>query len=64
MVRGRNFTVGVEEEYLLVDLKSRDLICKSPTVMLGRCGELFGDRVTTEFLKFQVKISVNVCATI
>ena len=51
MVGGRNVTVGVEEEYLLVDLKRRDLSCKSPTVMLGRRGELFGDRVTTKFWK-------------
>ena len=52
MVGGRNFTVGVEEGYFLVALKSHDLICKSSMVMLGRCDELFGEQVTTEFLKF------------
>ena len=64
MAKARNFTVGVEEEYLLVDRQSRDLIREAPLAMLERCGEALGNQVTTEFLQSQVEIGTKVCETI
>ena len=64
MAKARNFTVGVEEEFLLVDRESRDLIREAPTAMLTRCGDLLGDQVTTEFLQSQVEVGTKVCETI
>jgi glutamate---cysteine ligase / carboxylate-amine ligase len=64
MAKARNFTVGVEEEYLLVDRQSRDLIREAPLAMLERCGEALGDQATTEFLQSQVEIGTKVCETI
>ena len=34
MAMARDFTVGVEEEYLLVGRESRDLIREAPTAMV------------------------------
>jgi glutamate---cysteine ligase / carboxylate-amine ligase len=64
MAKARNFTVGIEEEYLLVDRESRDLIREAPTEMLARCRELLGDQVTTEFLQSQIEIGTKVCGSI
>ncbi len=64
MAEPRNFTVGVEEEYLLVDRGTRDLIREAPTAMLARCQELLGDHVTTEFLQSQIEIGTRVCGSI
>ena len=64
MAKARNFTVGIEEEYLLVDRESRDLIRAAPVAMLARCGEILGDQVTTEFLQSQVEVGTKVCETI
>jgi len=64
MAEARNFTVGVEEEYLLVDRGTRDLIREAPTAMLARCEELLGDQVTTEFLQSQIEIGTKVCGSI
>lgn len=47
-------TVGVEEEYLLVDPVSRKLSPSADKVVAGACGEL-GDRVSTEITRYQVE---------
>ena len=64
MAEARDFTVGVEEEYLLVDRESRNLIREAPTALLERCGALLGDQVTTEFLQSQIEVGTKVCQNI
>jgi carboxylate-amine ligase len=64
MAEPRNFTVGIEEEYLLVDRVSRDLIREAPAAMLTRCQDQLGDQVTTEFLQSQIEIGTKVCGSI
>ncbi|PCJ95790.1 MAG: carboxylate-amine ligase [Hyphomicrobiales bacterium] len=59
-----NFTLGIEEEYLLVDLASRDLVVDPPHEFMRTCKELLGDHVTPEFLRCQVEIGTPVCADI
>jgi len=39
------FTIGIEEEYLLVDRESRDLIREAPPTMLPECEELLEGQV-------------------
>ena len=58
------FTVGLEEEYLLVDAHTRDLIHEAPPEMFARCEALLEGQVTPEFLQCQIEVGTRVCATI
>ena len=57
-------TIGIEEEYLLVDLESRDLAADPPQAFMDACREILGERVTPEFLRCQIEVGTPVCATI
>lgn len=56
-----DFTIGVEEEYLLVDKQTRGLVIDPPESLLGECEELCGSQVTTELLRSQIEIGTRVC---
>ena len=58
------FTLGVEEEYLLVDRASRDLISEAPATMLPECEKLLAGRVAPEFLQSQIEVGTRVCTTL
>lgn len=55
------FTLGVEEEYLLVDKETRGLVVDPPDSLIGECEEILGHQVTRELLRSQVEIGTNVC---
>ncbi|MEM9669820.1 MAG: carboxylate-amine ligase [Pseudomonadota bacterium] len=57
-------TLGVEEEYLLVNPETRDLVQDPPSDFMASCKERLGERVTPEFLRCQVEIGTPVCADI
>ncbi len=57
------FTIGIEEEYLLVDAESFDL-AEAPERMIAECAAALGDRVAPEYLRCQVEIGTSVCRTI
>ena len=57
-------TIGVEEEYLLVDLESRDLRADPPEAFMRECREVLGDNVTPEFLRCQIEVGTRVCETV
>jgi glutamate---cysteine ligase / carboxylate-amine ligase len=59
-----SFTVGVEEEYLLVDRKTRNLVNDPPDTMLADCEELLKKLVRPEFLKSQIEVGTRVCQTV
>lgn len=59
-----SLTMGIEEEYLLVDPESRDLVTDPPASFMADCKEALGDQVTHEFLKCQVEVGTPVCADI
>jgi carboxylate-amine ligase len=59
-----SFTIGVEEEYLLVDLTSRDLLGDPPQAMLDECAAQLGNQVTPEFLRAQIEVGTRVCRDI
>jgi glutamate---cysteine ligase / carboxylate-amine ligase len=56
------FTVGIEEEYLVVDRETRDLIKDPPSDMWDSLRAVLGPQVTPEFLKAQIEVETKVCA--
>jgi carboxylate-amine ligase len=58
------FSIGIEEEYLLVDPETRALASRQPAGFMARCKEILGPKVTHEFLQAQVEIGTDVCATV
>jgi len=64
MIKEPAFTIGVEEEYMLVDRTTRALIDEAPPDMLPECERLLGERVSPEFLQCQIEIGTPVCHSI
>ncbi len=58
-----SFTIGIEEEYLLVDRQSRDLAVDPPAELMQLFQEKLAGRVTPEFLRSQVEVGTKVCRT-
>ena len=58
------FTIGIEEEYLVVDRETRDLIKSPPPQMWDALGEVLGSQVTQEFLKAQIEVGTKVCSNL
>jgi len=59
-----SFTIGIEEEYLLVDPATRNLISEVPEGFMAECESVIGKQVTPEFMQSQVEIGTRVCSTI
>jgi glutamate---cysteine ligase / carboxylate-amine ligase len=59
-----SFTIGIEEEYLLVDRASRDLVCEVPAGLFEDCEQALGGQVAREFLKSQIEVETRVHATV
>ena len=62
--RHPEFTIGVEEEYLLVDKETRGLVIDPPESFLSDCEAECGSQVTTELLRSQVEVGTKVCANV
>ncbi len=58
------FTLGIEEEYLLVDKETRGLVIDPPQTLMAEAEEECGPQVTPEFLQSQIEIGTKVCANI
>ncbi|MFC3170239.1 carboxylate-amine ligase [Paracoccus fontiphilus] len=58
-----DFTLGIEEEYLLVDQDTGDL-SPAPDTMMAACKEALGDAFSPEFLRCQVEVGTPVSADI
>ena len=58
---GPKFTLGVEEEYLLVDKETRGLVIDPPESLMKECEERLGSQVTSELLRSQIEIGTKVC---
>ena len=57
-------TLGIEEEYLLVDPQTRDLVRDPSPDFIKDCKARLGERVTPEFLRCQIEIGTPVCLNI
>ena len=58
------FTLGIEEEYLLVDRATGALISTAPESMLAECETHLEGQVTPEFLQSQIEVGTRVCSTL
>ncbi|MFZ1105889.1 MAG: carboxylate-amine ligase [Hyphomicrobiaceae bacterium] len=54
------FTVGIEEEYLLVDRTSRDLVSELPPQLFQACDTALRGQVEREFLRSQIEVETQV----
>ncbi len=58
------FTVGIEEEYLLVDVETREVATDPPESMLHECEARIRDLVRPEFLTSQIEVGTRVFKTV
>lgn len=59
----QTFTLGIEEEYLLVDRDSLAL-AEAPPALMTACQSDLEDQVSPEFLQCQIEVGTRVCTTI
>ena len=67
MAQRQNFTIGIEEEYLLVDPVSRDLAAEPPAELLEECQRRITaeiGHVAPEFLRAQLEVDTPVCRSL
>ncbi len=64
MIAEPSFTVGIEEEYMVVDRRTRNLIREAPPELMDECREVLGEQVTPEFLQCQIEVGTPVCSSI
>jgi carboxylate-amine ligase len=60
-IREPSFTIGIEEEYLLVNQESRNLEPEPPAALLAKCEEALKGQVSPEFLRSQIEVGTRVC---
>jgi len=58
------FTLGIEEEYMLIDPVSRDLVVDPPAELWNECEARLEGRVSPEFMRSQIEVGTPVCASI
>ncbi len=58
-----NFTIGIEEEYLLVDSSSMAL-AEAPEALMDACRSQLQEQVSPEYLNCQIEVGTKVCQTI
>ncbi|MEZ5913156.1 MAG: carboxylate-amine ligase [Paracoccaceae bacterium] len=58
-----DFTIGIEEEYLLVDAKTLELAV-APDALMAACRAEMEGQVSPEFLQCQIEIGTRVCADV
>ncbi len=54
-----SFTLGIEEEYLIVDRGTRDLVAEPDPAFFDACDAVLGDQVTAEFLQCQIEVGTR-----
>ena len=62
-IKEPDFTIGIEEEYLLVDTETMDLAV-APDALMEACKQDLEGKVSPEFLQCQIEIGSGVCQTI
>jgi carboxylate-amine ligase len=59
-----DFTIGIEEEYLLVDGETRNLVQDPPDSVMKDAVDRLEGQVGHEFLRSQIEVGTRVCGTI
>jgi len=55
-----SFTIGIEEEYLIVDPSTGDLVASPPQAFFDDCAACLEGHVTNEFLQSQIEVGTGV----
>jgi carboxylate-amine ligase len=63
-VREPPLSIGIEEEYLLVDRASRDVVADPPRTMMKECEALLTGQVSPEFLRSQIEVETRIYGTV
>ena len=63
MYEAPTFSVGIEEEYLLVDLETRALASDPPNILFEKCTAALGDNVAHEFMRAQIEVNTPPCGS-
>ncbi|WP_374307344.1 carboxylate-amine ligase [Dongia sp.] len=58
------FTLGIEEEYLLVDRVTRDLVADPHPDLFAEAQAALGLHVSPEFMRSQIEIGTGICASL
>jgi carboxylate-amine ligase len=58
------FTLGIEEEYLLVDTQTMELAVDPPAAIIEECARQSDGQVTPELLRSQIEIGTRVCTNV
>ena len=58
------FTLGIEEEYLLIDPQTRDLVADPSPELLAECQAELGKSAGPEFFRSQIEVGTPVCASL
>jgi carboxylate-amine ligase len=64
MAKEPSFTIGIEEEYLIVDPETRELVAELPTSLMEECERRLKGQVTSEFLRSQIEVGTRVCKSV
>lgn len=64
MTERPSFTIGIEEEYLIVDRQTRDLVREPSEAFLAALAEQVGDKVSPEYLQCQVEVGTAVHSSV
>jgi len=59
-----SFTVGIEEEYFIVDRETRDLVQDMPDGLIAACEEIAEGMVSPEFMRSQIEVGTPVSRSI
>ena len=57
------YSFGIEEEYFLVDLETRDLAPVAPDALLAACKKRLGEHFSREYMSAQIEFATPVCNT-
>ena len=57
-----SFSLGIEEEYLVVDSETLEL-SEAPDDLMNKCLDALGTKASPEFLKCQIEVGTGVCKT-
>ncbi len=63
MSHSESFTIGIEEEYLIVDIATMNLVAQMPPDLMKECTSELGSQVTKEFLQCQIEVGTKVCSS-
>jgi glutamate---cysteine ligase / carboxylate-amine ligase len=63
ITKAPSFSFGIEEEFFLVDLATRDLAASIPPALFAACAKRLGKRFCQEYMHAQVEVCTPVCTS-